>query len=101
MVGRLGVSRTLVTLEPGLIHAQRVEDELAEDLVKLPARRPLRQYPGDHEAGVGVREALTGTEGRRSVRGRMVHQLDRAPTAARVLTQALQKRLFAEIVGHA
>src|SRR3954469_15884045 len=101
MVGRLRVSRRLVTLEPGLIHAQRVEDELAEDLVKLPARRLLSQYPSDHEAGVGVLEALTGPERRRSVSGRMIHQFDRAPNAARVVTEASQKRLFAEIVRHA
>src|SRR5215212_760535 len=101
MVGRLRVSRRLVTLEPGLMHAQRVEDELAEDLVKRPARRLLGQYPSDHEAGVGVLEALTGSERRRSVSSRMIHQFDRAPNAARVLTQASEKCLFAEIVRHA
>ena len=101
MVCRLRRPRGLVTLEPGPIHAERVEDELAVDLVERPTGRLLHEDPGDHIAGVRIPEALAGRERRRSVRGRMVHQLDRTPGAARVLAEPRHERLFAEVVGHA
>lgn len=99
MVGRLRRPRGLVTLEPGPIRPERVEDELAVDLVERTTGRLLHQDPGDHVAGIRVVEAPTGREPRGAVRGRVVHELDRKPGPARLPPQPRRERLVAEVVG--
>ena len=75
-------------------------DELPVDGVERAAGHLFHEDPGDHVAGVGVREAVTGWEGRRAVGGRVVHQLDRTPHVARVLAQPGEEGLVVEVVGH-
>ena len=62
MVRHRRAPRGLVALEPGRIHPERVEHELAVHLVELAAGRLLRENAGDHVSGVRVFEAFARTE---------------------------------------
>ena len=101
MVRDLCSPRRLVALEPGRVHPERVEDELAIYPVELLAGHLLNEDPGDHVASVGVPEAPSGRKAWLSVGGRVIHELDRTPRAPRLPAKLRGEHLVAEVVVQA
>ena len=84
--------RRLVALKPGACPSRAGRRRsLGANLVERPTGDLLNEDSGDHVASVRVLEALAGSEVRRSVGDRMVHQLDRTPLAARLLRAAARR----------